>query len=249
MIVLEWRLHRSCRKAPWLATEQSAWQDCLNQRSREASMAKGLLFASFDYSPAQEDEFNDWYDLEHVPERMRVPGFLNAQRWIGDDNPKIAVATYDLESHAVLNSAPYLAVGYGNASVWTKRVTAIANRILRFEGNQIVPGDLAGPAEANGLLVASMNIDPAAEPEFNEWYNSEHLPQLAAVPGVLTARRFQAAGKDVERKYLALYHLTSPDVAKSDAWSKAANTPWTAKIRPHFNGLVVMRCKKYVRKG
>ena len=212
-------------------------------------MAKGLLFASFDYSPAQEDEFNDWYDLEHVPERMRVPGFLNAQRWIGDDNPKIAAATYDLESHAVLSSAPYMAVGYGNASVWTKRVTAIAKRILRFEGNQIVPGDLTGPAEANGLLVASMNIDPAAEAEFNEWYNSEHLPQLAAVPGVLTARRFQASGQDVERKYLALYHLTSPEVARSDAWSKAANTPWTAKVRPHFNGLVVMRCKKYVRKG
>ena len=51
-------------------------------------MAKGLLFASFDTSPAQEDEFNDWYDLEHVPERLRVPGFLNGQRWIGEDNPK-----------------------------------------------------------------------------------------------------------------------------------------------------------------
>ena len=69
-------------------------------------MAKGLLFASFDYSPAQEDEFNDWYDLEHVPERMRVPGFLNAQRWIGDDNRKTAVATCDLESHALWSSAP-----------------------------------------------------------------------------------------------------------------------------------------------
>ena len=53
-------------------------------------MAKGLLFASFDFSPAQEDEFNDWYDLEHVPERLRVPGFLNAQRWIGEENPKFA---------------------------------------------------------------------------------------------------------------------------------------------------------------
>ena len=77
-------------------------------------MAKGLLFASFDYSPAQEDEFNDWYDMEHVPERMRVPGFLNAQRWVGDDNPKFAVATYDLESHAVMASPPYQAIGGAN---------------------------------------------------------------------------------------------------------------------------------------
>src|ERR1700677_1275816 len=112
----------------------------------EITMAKGLLFASFDYSPAQEDEFNDWYDLEHVPERLRVPGFLNAQRWIGDENPKFAVATYDLETHAVLNSPAYRAVGGDNGSVWTKRVTAIAKRLLRFEGNQLLPGDVTGPA-------------------------------------------------------------------------------------------------------
>ena len=36
-------------------------------------MANGLLFASFDYSGAHEDEFHDWYDLEHIPERLRVP--------------------------------------------------------------------------------------------------------------------------------------------------------------------------------
>jgi hypothetical protein len=212
-------------------------------------MAKGLLFASFDFSPTQDDEFNDWYDLEHVPERLRVPGFLNAQRWVGDDNPKFAVATYDLESHAVMNSPDYQAIGGANGSVWTKRVTGIAKRLLRFEGTQIVPGDVTGPAEASGLLVASMNVDPAAEAEFNEWYNTEHLPQLAAVPGVLTARRFQAAGAGVENKYLALYHLTSVDVSRSDAWSKAANTPWSEKMRPHFRDLLVQRCKKYVRKG
>src|ERR1051326_4599362 len=125
---------RSCRKAARLATEMASWQDRHNQSQREAAMAKGLLFASFDTSPAQEDEFNDWYDLEHVPERLRVPGFLNAQRWIGDENPKIAVATYDLESHAVMDSPAYRAIGGANGPVWTKRITAIAKRILRFEG-------------------------------------------------------------------------------------------------------------------
>ncbi len=131
-------------------------------------MAKGLLFASFDFSTAHADEFHDWYDLEHIPERLRVPGFINAERWISDENPNVAVATYDLDSPAVLQSAPYQAIGYENASVWTRRVTAMAKRILRFTGEQLVPGDLAAPDGAGGLLVASMNVDPAAEPEFNE---------------------------------------------------------------------------------
>jgi hypothetical protein len=212
-------------------------------------MAKGLLFASFDYSPAQEDEFNDWYDLEHVPERMRVPGFLNAQRWVGEGDGKIAVATYDLETHAVMTSPAYRAIGGANGSVWTKRITAIAKRILRFEGDQIVPGDLNGPAEANALLAVGIDVAPEVEAEFNEWYNKEHLPQLGSVPGVLAARRFRASGPDIEKKYLALYHMTSLDVARSDAWSKAANTPWTEKMRPHFRGLLALRCTKYIRKG
>ena len=212
-------------------------------------MAKGLLCAAFDYSPAREDEFNDWYDLEHVPERLRVPGFLNAQRWLSDEHPKAAVATYDLSSHAVMQSPEYRAIGYDNASIWTKRVTAIAHRMVRFEGTQLLPGEGVGPEEAGGILVASMNVDPAAEAEFNEWYNKEHLPQLGSVPGVLSARRFQAAGPDMEKKYLALYHMTSIAVSRSDAWAKAANTPWSEKMRPHFRDALVLRCNKYLRKG
>ena len=133
-------------------------------------MTKGLLFASFDTSPAQADEFNDWYDQEHVPERLRVPGFLNAQRWIGDENPKIAVATYDLATHAVMDSPQYQAIGGANGSIWTKRITAIAKRLLRFEGTQIVPGDVTAPAEANALLAVAIDVEPAVEPEFNEWF-------------------------------------------------------------------------------
>jgi hypothetical protein len=213
----------------------------------EDAMAKGLLFASFDFSPAHADEFHDWYDLEHIPERLRVPGFINAERWIGEDNAKIAAATYDLDSVGVLHSASYNAIGGANGSVWTKRITAIAQRLLRYEGEQLLPGDATAPAGAGGLLVASMNVDPAAEHEFNEWYNAEHLPQLAAVPGVLRARRYHSTAPDRERQYLALYHLTGPEVARSDAWTKAADTEWTRRMRPHFRDLLVLRCRRYQR--
>jgi hypothetical protein len=208
---------------------------------------KGLLFASFDFSTAHADEFHDWYDLEHIPERLRVPGFINAERWIGEENPNVAVATYDLDTLGVLRSPPYLAIGGTNSSVWTKRVTAMAHRIMRYEGEQLVPGDVAAPAGAGGLLVASMNVDPAAEPEFNEWYNAEHLPQLAAVPGVLCARRYSSSAADRERQYLALYHLTGLDVPRSNAWTRAADTEWTRRMRPHFRDMLVLRCKRYQR--
>src|ERR1700758_3571031 len=145
-------------------------------------MAKGILLAAMDFSAAPEDEFHDWYDLEHIPERLRVPGFLNGERWIGATNPKLSVATYDLDDVGVLHSPPYQAVGGANGSPWTKRVTGRVNHIIRLQGDQILPGDGLAPRNAAALLVVSMNPAPEAEAEFNTWYNEEHLPALASVP-------------------------------------------------------------------
>ena len=52
-------------------------------------MAKGVLIAAMDFTACPEDEFHDWYDLEHIPERLRIQGFVNAERWISLDNPKV----------------------------------------------------------------------------------------------------------------------------------------------------------------
>jgi hypothetical protein len=85
-------------------------------------MAKGTLIAAMNIGQAAEDEFHDWYDTEHLPERQRVPAFLVCQRWIGADD-RISGETL---------------------SPWSKRVTGKVERLMRFEGDQILPGDHLG---------------------------------------------------------------------------------------------------------
>jgi hypothetical protein len=35
--------------------------------------------------PAHEEaKFNDWYDQEHIPLRVAIPGFVSAQRYLAD---------------------------------------------------------------------------------------------------------------------------------------------------------------------
>ncbi len=213
-------------------------------------MAKGLLIASFDFSGAAADEFHDWYDLEHIPEREAVPGFGACERWIGDGNPNFSVATYDLDTVEVLQSDAYKAIGGANLSVWSKRVTAKCERLLRFEGTQTNPGDADAPAGAGGLLLNAMNVAPEAEDDFNAWYDEEHLPALIAVPGTLSARRYRSAveGTGV-RRYVAIYHLETPDVTRSDAWKTAVDTPWSARVRLHFQDHLRILTKRYVREG
>src|SRR4051812_6454064 len=135
-----------------------------------AQKPMGLLVAGFNTSPVAQDEFNDWYDTEHIPERQRVPGFINCERWIGADDPKISIATYDLETLGVLKSDAYRAIGGENLSPWSKRLTAKATRVCRFEAEQSSPGNVAAPRGAGGLLLFAMNVVPEAEADFNAWY-------------------------------------------------------------------------------
>jgi hypothetical protein len=208
-------------------------------------MAKGILIAAMNIGNAAEDEFHDWYDTEHMPERQRVRGFLQCQRWIGASDRKVSVATYDLDTVGVLQGREYRAIGGENLSPWSKRVTGRVERLMRFEGEQTLPGDALPPDNAGGLLLNAMNVEPAAEAEFNEWYDTEHVPALAAVPGVLCARRFRATSAN--RRYVALYHLVSPDVQATPAWKNAADSEWTRKLRQHFRDHLRLVCRRYVR--
>lgn len=211
-------------------------------------MAKGLLIAAFDFSGVAADEFNDWYDLEHLPERQRVPGFLTLQRWIGAEDARQSVAIYDLASLSVLQSPAYRAIGGENLSPWSKRITAKCRRLLpRFEGEQTLPGDAEAPQNAGGLLLVAMTPAPQHETEFNAWYDTEHVPALSRVPGVLSARRFRAPGNP---RYVALYHLAAPEVGASPEWKRASeSTPMPAHLRPLISDRARLVCRSYRRES
>jgi hypothetical protein len=177
-----------------------------------------------------------------------VKGFLTLQRWIGAENPRQSVATYDLDSLAVLQSPGYRAIGGENLSPWSKRVTSKVERLLRYEGEQILPGETTAPANAGGLLLVGMTPGPEVEAAFNAWYDKEHVPALAGVPGVLCARRYRTSGGST--KYVALYHLEAPGVIESAAWKQAsASTPMPQHVRDTISGRVRLVCRNYVRAG
>ncbi len=210
-------------------------------------MAKGILIAAMKIGRAADDEFHDWYDTEHLPERQRVPGFLHCQRWIGVDDPRVSVATYDLADVAVMQSSAYTAIGGANLSPWSKRLLTKVERIMRYEGDQIMPGEELPPAGAGGLLLNAMNVPVEHEADFNAWYDKEHIPALAAVPGVLSARRFRATSG--APKYVALYHLTDPNVVESKEWDVARTSDWTSRVTPHFRDRIRLVLRRYVREG
>lgn len=72
------------------------------------SARPGLLAVWNDIAAEDEAEFNAWYDGEHVPERLGVPGIRNARRYRDADAPLSYAAFYDTESLATLAAPEYL---------------------------------------------------------------------------------------------------------------------------------------------
>lgn len=91
----------------------------------------GLLLFTTDIDPALEAEFHRWYEEEHVPERMALPGFLSARRFRAIEGAPKFLALYDLESPDVLASEPYLRLMGANKSAWTRRMEAMFSNARR----------------------------------------------------------------------------------------------------------------------
>ena len=97
------------------------------------------------------------------------------------------------------------------------------------------------------LFTASMDVDSHKEALFNEVYDTEHVPELLKVPGVLAVYRTTLAplkmsiGGELktiviegEPKHSALYELESAEVLTSAAWAAAVEKGrWPAQVRPY----------------
>jgi hypothetical protein len=101
--------------------------------------------------------------------------------------------------------------------------------LLRWDLEQINPGDLPSPDTAGGVILVSMNVDPARDDEFNDWYNMEHIPHFNRLAGVIAARRFRATAGNP--RYVALYYVENTDIYATLGWMAANETPWILRMR------------------
>ena len=91
-------------------------------------------------------------------------------------------------------------------------------------------------ASGNCHYIVETDISTASEEEFNAWYNTEHLPGLARVPGTVSAQRYlRLSGSP---RYIACYELLSPAVMESQEWLAIRHTAWSSRIRPMFMNTV-----------
>ena len=70
-----------------------------------------VLVVMMDVDPEHEEEFNRWYDDEHLPERLEIPGYVSARRFKLQDGEGVLkyLCIWELEDGSPLESEEYKA--------------------------------------------------------------------------------------------------------------------------------------------
>lgn len=181
--------------------------------------ARGFMAIWSDVEPGDHRFYHDWLLKEHFPERIGVPGFLNARvfkRAVGDNEQFFIL--YETESHEVLASPAYIE-RLNNPTQMSRDVMPRLRNFVRGAGQVVSSNGLT----SGGCVLTVRLTRPLAElvdPASREAL----LNQLRDLPGMLAVRLFeveqaatgiQTAEKkmrtSVEASYSQLLVLEAPD--------------------------------------
>lgn len=102
------------------------------ERKAETGSRTALLLVMLEVEPDAEEEFNLWYELEHLPERIGMPGFRSSKRYVAIDTretgkvwhdkcPKY-LTLYEMLDASALDTPQYQTVMGENISAWTAKM-------------------------------------------------------------------------------------------------------------------------------
>lgn len=190
-----------------------------------AQKSTGIFLVYTDIDPKYEEEFNAWYNTEHLADLLSLPGFLDAARYVAEKGGPKYLAVYELANADVFKSEAFQKYR-ANPTPWSRRIspTVIGKNMARIVGEQIFPSGVEMPDRgmAPALQIGRMSVSESNDAEWNAWYNGEYIPGYRKVPGVRYARRYRVV--DGATRYTTVYEFEHTKVSESAEWNQQRET-------------------------
>lgn len=124
-------------------------------KGKNKSSAPGILLVLNDVARGAEDEFNRWYQQQHVPERLAVKGFRTARRYRVLKGDSAYMAVYECDCVEVLASRAYRE-RLAHPTDWTRRIMPSFRNMLRSACRQTWS---AGDGVGGGAIIVQCSPD------------------------------------------------------------------------------------------
>ena len=152
-------------------------------------LGKAAMLLSFDVVQDAIPEHDEWHTHEHFPERLSIPGFLRASRWVAFRGKPRYFVMYEVEQLATLSSDAYLK-RLNNPSPWTSKIMPHYRHMSR--GFCSVTGSFGYGMGQSCVLI---RFKPAADASssLREWLLRDILPKLPSKSGIGSVHLFEGA--------------------------------------------------------
>jgi hypothetical protein len=130
----------------------------------------------------------------------------------------------------LLQEGPYATLKQAGDTPWSARLKKVFDAVDR--GVFVEVASFGGGSIGSFCAVALTMVPEALEEAYADWYDGEHGPAVAGVPGVLRLRRLVT----VERppRHLSIVDLATPDVLLGEAYSHAKAASPGTHLREHW---------------
>ena len=199
-----------------------------------AQKGRGIFMVYVDIDAQDVQEFNEWYNKEHLPELLSVPGILSAARYEAVKGGPQYLACYELDSVAVMQTPAFT---NRPRTPWGQKVSpsVIGKSLTRIVGEQIYPDGIEMPERgmAPVLQIGRMSVRAEVDADWNAWYSGEYVPGYRKVPGVIYARRYRVL--EGTSGYSTVYEFASTGGARKPG-VEGATAKFLAQFAAHAAG-------------
>jgi hypothetical protein len=191
-------------------------------------MSAGMLFSQMTPPEGEREQFEQWYDTDHIAHRLVLDGFRGAYRYW--EQPESAarephhLAIYDLESLTAVQTPGYHALKADPGEQTEYFLTQVSG-FTRFTTERIFD---QGETDARGdwLSVVAFAVPEGDVEEFDRWYEDEHAPLLLLAKDWLRVHRYRVVdGAGGPWTHFALHELASRGVMDSPERARARSGP------------------------
>ena len=144
----------------------------------------GLLMVWTNIAQDLDDDFNEWYNREHMPERiLGIEGFVHGRRFVAYQGGPRYLALYESRSVATFHCEAYLALKRDYDPL-SRRFVPNFQDTIKFVAEITAH---AGAAQGGFVQLLPIGRTAGDEDALRAWVAGTLVPELLAVPGIVSA--------------------------------------------------------------
>jgi hypothetical protein len=207
-----------------------------------ALLGAGAVVVWNDVAEQGRDQFYDWHDKEHIPERLAIPGFRRGRRYIKPGHSPEWLTLYEADDLDVVTSPEYLQ-RLNSPTPGTTRTLQYFRNTSRAVCRIVIS---TGSSSGGNVLAMRLDVPGAQSDAMCRYLSMDVFPRALALTGVVACHLY-ASDQDASHLRTAESNTREFDVPSWVLLAEATTVRAAEQVRALIDGPELQRLGVVVR--